>query len=139
MDARHPFMQFVRFGIIGVISTLKDILVMNGCMMAFHMSNIPASVISFMVSLIFNYTASMRFVFTHKDGVSRWHDFTVFVISALMGLIITAVIIWISTYGLSNATSQAYVIRTNIGKIVAIIIVAIWNFIIRKTFIDSHE
>ena len=56
-----------------------------------------------------------------------------------MGLIITAVIIWISTYGLSNATSQAYVIRTNIGKIVAIIIVAIWNFIIRKTFIDSHE
>lgn len=27
-----------------------------------------------MVSLIFNYTASMRFVFTHKDGVSRWHD-----------------------------------------------------------------
>lgn len=84
MDTRPLVIQFVRFGIIGVIS--------------------------FMVSLIFNYTASMRFVFTHGDGVSRWHDFTVFVISALIGLIITAVIIWISTYGLSDTTSQAYVI-----------------------------
>ena len=39
-----------------------------------------ANTAGFVVSLIFNYVASMKFVFEHKDGMSRRREFIIFVV-----------------------------------------------------------
>ena len=45
-------------------------------------------------------------------------------------------IIWISTYGMNHdayvSQSTEYLIRTNVGKLIATAVVMVWNFLTRK-------
>lgn len=54
----------MKFGIVGVVAFIIDWGLMNILLMT-HMHNVLATSISFFVSLIFNYLASMKFVFKH--------------------------------------------------------------------------
>lgn len=55
----------MKFGIVGVVAFIIDWGLMNILLMT-HMHNVLATSISFFVSLIFNYLASMKFVFKHR-------------------------------------------------------------------------
>ena len=46
-------------------------------------------------SLIFNYLASMKFVFKHRDDMARWMEILIFVAGAVVGLFMNDAIIWI--------------------------------------------
>lgn len=133
--------QIAKFGVVGIIAFGIDWGILNLLVGVFHMHNVIAATISFTISLIFNYFASMRFVFTHRPDMARWMEMVIFLFSAVVGLLINGVIIWLSTYGMNRdayITQHAlYLMRTNIGKIIATVIVAIWNFIIRKWLLDD--
>jgi putative flippase GtrA len=55
------------------------------------MDPVLAAAISFSVSTVFNYLASMRFVFTHREDLSKTREFTIFVILSVIGLAINEV------------------------------------------------
>ena len=59
----------MKFGIVGVIAFVIDWGILNLLVGVFHMHNVLAATISFIISLIFNYLASMKFVFKHRDGL----------------------------------------------------------------------
>ena len=59
----------MKFGIVGVIAFIIDWGILNILVGAFHMHNVLAATISFIISLIFNYVASMKMVFKHLTGV----------------------------------------------------------------------
>lgn len=131
----------MKFGVVGLVAFVIDMGILNLLVGVFHMHNVLAGSISFLVSLAFNYVASMRFVFTHRDDMARWMEMLIFFLSAAVGLFINDAIIWISTYGMNHdamVTQHAeYWIRTNIGKLIATVVVAVWNFIIRKWLLDD--
>lgn len=133
--------QLLKFGVVGVLAAVIDIGIMNFLLAAFHMHNVIASTISFLISLAFNYLASMKYVFKHRDDMAKWMEILIFFVSAAVGLFMNEAIIWISTFGMNHdamiTQHAAYVLRTNIGKIVATGVVAVWNFIIRKWFLDD--
>ncbi|MDF7666159.1 GtrA family protein [Bifidobacterium sp. ESL0745] len=135
--------QLVKFGIVGVIAAVIDFGVLNILVAAFHMNNVVASTISFLVSLAFNYWASMKYVFKRRADMARWMEGTIFLAAAVVGLGINDLIIWGSTLGMAANAAVAqhamYVLRTNIGKIVATVVVAIWNFVIRKWLLDDRS
>ncbi|BDR53604.1 sugar translocase [Bombiscardovia nodaiensis] len=137
---RKLIQQLAKFGVVGVIAFIIDIGVMN-LIIHFHVSNIIASTVSFLVSLAFNYLASMKYVFTHRDDMARWMEVVVFFVSSAIGLGINEVVIWLGTSMLpANAISTMhakYVLYSNGAKIAATVIVAIWNFIIRKWLLDA--
>ena len=114
--------QLMKFGIVGVIAFVIDWGILNLLVGIFHMHNVLAATISFIISLIFNYLASMKFVFKHRDDMND-------------------AIIWISTYGMNHdayvSQHAEYLLRTNIGKLVATAVVMIWNFLIRKWLLDD--
>ena len=130
----------MKFGIVGVIAFVIDYGLMN-VLLAFHLHNIFASTVSFLVSLVFNYLASMRFVFKHRPDMARWMEILIFVVSSVIGLFLNELIIYISTLGMNHdamiTQHTAYMIRTNIGKLVATAIVMVWNFVIRKWLLDD--
>lgn len=130
----------MKFGIVGVIAFVIDYGLMNILLM-FHLHNILASTVSFIVSLIFNYTASMRFVFKHRPDMARWMEILIFVTSSVIGLFMNELIIYISTLGMNHdamiTQHTEYMIRTNVGKLVATAIVMVWNFVIRKWLLDD--
>nr|WP_154313225.1 GtrA family protein [Bifidobacterium choladohabitans] len=133
--------QLLKFGIVGVIAFLIDIGIMNLLIMGPHLNNVLAGAISFLISLVFNYLASMRYVFKHREDMARWMEMAVFLVSSVIGLGINEVILWMGTAMLppdAITTMHArYLLYANIAKITATVVVAIWNFLIRKWLLDA--
>ena len=132
--------QVVKFGIVGIIALIIDVVLLN-LLLLVHLNNVVAGTISFIISLIFNYIASMKYVFKHREDMARWIELLIFVISAVIGLLINDAIIWLSTLGMVEALrgTAIYMLRTNIGKLIATVVVAVWNFVIRKWLLDDTK
>ena len=123
--------QFMKFGIVGVIAFIIDYGVMIFLSEVFGVPYLISTTISFVVSVIFNYFASMRFVFKRKDDMSRRREFIIFVVLSVCGLAINDVLMWLMV--------DSLFIDYRISKIVVTVVVAVWNFVTRKIFLEAHE
>lgn len=123
--------QFMKFGIVGVIAFIIDYGVMIFLTEVFGVPYLISTTISFVVSVIFNYFASMRFVFKRKDDMSRRREFIIFVVLSVCGLAINDVLMWLMV--------DSLFIDYRISKIVVAVVVAVWNFVTRKIFLEAHE
>ena len=77
---------------------------------------------------MYNYWASMTFVFRVNKNKSQKRNFILFIIFSIIGLILNDIIIIIVT--------EKFGIYYLISKIIATIIVMIFNFITRKKFLE---
>lgn len=143
---RHLLAQFIKFGVIGFVCFFIDWGVLNILVAAFHVNPTLAGTISFLISLVVNYVASMRYVFRHRSDMAQWMELVLFVICSVIGLGINSGIIWAMTSPFTRAANPSramIIVMTNIAKIIATIIVSVWNFVSRKLTIDvprpGHE
>ena len=123
--------QFMKFGVVGVIAFVIDYGLLALLTEAFGVNYLVSATISFTVSVVFNYLASMRYVFTHKEDMSRRREFVIFVVLSVIGLAINNLCMW--------AGVELLGIHYLITKIAATVIVMIWNFVTRKIFLDAGE
>ena len=123
--------QFMKFGIVGVIAFVIDYGVMIFLTEVFGVPYLISTTISFVVSVIFNYFASMRFVFKRKDDMSRMREFIIFIVLSVCGLGINDLLMWLMVYSLY--------IDYRLSKIVVTVVVAVWNFVTRKIFLEAHD
>ena len=123
--------QLMRFGLVGIAATLLDYALLVLLTEVFSVPYMVSATISFSVSLVFNYLASMRYVFAHREEVSRSREFIIFVVLSLIGLAINNGCLWLGV--------ELMGIDYRITKLGAIVIVMAWNFITRKLFIDRRE
>lgn len=123
--------QFMKFGIVGVIAFFIDYGTMIFLTEVFGVPYLISTTISFVVSVIFNYLASMRFVFKRKDDMSRRREFIIFVALSVVGLILNDVFMWLMV--------EFLFIDYRLSKIVVTFLVAVWNFVSRKIFLEAHD
>lgn len=123
--------QFAKFGVVGVIAFVIDYDLMVLLTELFNVNYLISATISFTVSVIFNYVASMRYVFTHKEGLSRRREFIIFVVLSVIGLLINDALMWVGVdlFGISYL----------LVKIFATAVVMVWNFVTRKIFLDGGK
>lgn len=121
--------QLAKFGVVGVIATVIDFGVMNLLHYGLYLDILIANTAGFIISLVFNYAASMKFVFEHRDGMSRTREFTIFLILSVIGLLLNDGIVLILNKGVA--------LEANIAKIAATALVMIYNFVTRKIFLDG--
>ncbi len=121
--------QIMKFGVVGVIAFFIDYGLLALLTEVFGLYYLLSATISFIVSVIFNYVASMRYVFTHKEGLSRRREFLIFVVLSVLGLLLNNACMW--------AGVELLGVHYLIVKIGATVIVAIWNFVTRKIFLDA--
>lgn len=147
--------QIIKFGVVGVLAFLIDFTITmvlsvklrTPCLNAFGAQEPAfyiASFCGFVISLIFNYVASMTFVFKRRENTSKKEEFVKFTILSIIGLgihevvllismkIIEAVIPWFLTF-MNGQLSEAFC------KIAATGVVMIYNFITRKIFLEAKE
>ena len=108
------------------------------CTEVLHVNYLISATIGFTVSVVFNYLASMRFVFTHKEDMSRRKEFIIFVVLSIIGLLINNALMWAGVELLQWPDwlqSHAYLIV----KIFATAVVMVWNFVTRKIFLDAGQ
>lgn len=123
--------QFMKFGVVGVIAFCIDYGILALLTEVFCVNYLVSATISFTVSVVFNYVASMRYVFTHKEGMSKRREFIIFVVLSVIGLGINNLCMW--------AGVELFGIHYLITKIGATAIVMVWNFVTRKIFLDAGE
>lgn len=123
--------QFMKFGIVGVIAFVIDYGVMIFLTEVFGVPYLISTTISFVVSVIINYFASMRFVFKRKDDMSRRREFIIFIVLSVCGLGINDLLMWLMV--------DSLYIDYRLSKIVVTVVVAVWNFVTRKIFLEAHD
>lgn len=121
--------QIMKFGVVGVIAFIIDYGLLALLTEVFGVNYLVSATISFTVSVIFNYLASMRYVFTHKEDMSRTREFIIFVVLSIIGLLINNFCMW--------AGVEMLHIHYLITKIGATALVMVWNFVTRKIFLDA--
>ena len=130
--------QFMKFGVVGIIAFFIDYGLLALLTEAFGVNYLVSATISFTVSVVFNYVASMRYVFTHKEGMSRRREFVIFVVLSVIGLLINNGLMWAGVELIAWPdwmSEHAYLIV----KIFATAVVMVWNFVTRKIFLDAGE
>ena len=123
--------QIMKFGVVGVIAFIIDFGVMVFLTEVFGIDPVISATVSFIISVIFNYAASMRYVFSHREGMSRTREFIIFAVLSAIGLGINDLLIWAGT----DLASFDY----RLVKIFATAVVMVWNFVTRKIFLEGEE
>lgn len=120
--------QILKFGVVGGLAFLIDYGLLYVLTEFVGIHYLISSVISFTVSLIFNYILSIKWVFdvTKKQTAK---EITIFVILSVIGLGINQVVMYVG--------SDLLHIYYMLTKIIATAIVMVWNFVTRKIFIEK--
>ena len=126
-----PRRHSMKFGVVGVIATVIDFGIMNLLHYGLGLNILIANTSGFIISLIFNYLASMKYVFAHKEGMSRRREFIIFVVLSVIGLVLNDGIVLALNAGLG--------LEANIAKICATALVMVYNFVTRKIFLEGDE
>lgn len=120
--------QIFKFGIVGGIAFVIDYVSLIVCKEVFHLNTLLAAAIAFTISVIYNYIASVKWVFDVNKEKNKKANFVIFIVLSIVGLIITEIIMWFGT----DVMKISYLII----KIVATAIVMVFNFITRKMFLE---
>lgn len=122
------FNQILKFGVVGGIAFLIDygfLFIFTEWLGIYYLIS---SVLSFSISVIFNYVASVKWVFNVDENKSKSRNFALFIILSIVGLGINQLIMW---YGVEQIHMYYMLV-----KIFATAIVMVFNFVTRKMFLE---
>ena len=125
------FEQITKFAVVGGTAFIIDYFGMIFLTEVLHINYLISSIISFTLSMIYNYVLSVRWVFTVNNQLSRQKQFVIFVLLSVVGLLLNTLFMWMFT----DLVHLDY----RIAKIIATALVMVYNFISRKIFLESRD
>ena len=120
--------QIAKFGVVGILATLLDYGLLFALTEWAGLYYLLSSMLSFSISTIFNYVASVRWVFAVNQKYSKTRNFVLFVILSIIGLGLNALAMWLGVEFL-----HWHYMIVIIG---ATALVMVWNFITRKMVLE---
>lgn len=120
--------KIIKFSIVGGIATIIDFICLYIFKEYLNIDVILANTLSFIISVIYNYIASINLVFDIDKNKNKKLKFVLFIIFSVIGLIINNTLIYILT-----STLNIYYL---LSKVIATLIVMIFNFITRKKLLE---
>ena len=120
--------KIIRFIIVGGIATIIDFVFLYIFKEIFNFNVIIANTLSFIISVTYNYIASVTWVFDVNINKNKKMQFILFIIFSVIGLIINNLILYV----LTSIIGIYYLI----SKVIATAIVMVFNFVTRKLFLE---
>ena len=127
-EKEHLLVQIFNFAIVGVIATLIDFAFLYLFKEVCHFHVVVANSLSFAISVIYNYFASLTFVFDVDKSKSQGRNFVIFMVCSIIGLGLNDLLVWVVT--------DVCHIYYMVSKIIATVFVMIFNFVTRKKFLE---
>jgi Predicted membrane protein len=123
------FKKIINFGIIGIIATSIDFLLLFSFVSILHINIYISTILAFSIALVFNYLASMRYVFVAKENISIAKQSGIFLFTAVGGLLINQFFMFLGVA----------ILQTNylITKFIATFFSMAFNFITRKHLLEK--
>lgn len=123
--------QFAKFGIVGIIAFIIDYGTMLALTEIFGIDYLISTTAGFIVALVFNYFASMRFVFERREGMSRKREFAIFAVLSVIGLGVNDALMFV--------TVDLLLVDYRIAKMLVTAAVSVYNFVTRKIFLEEKH
>lgn len=126
----HPnTRQFLKFALVGFASLAVEYLFLGYFLQALSMDYLLATTIAFIISIVVNYILSMKYVFSHKEDMSRKREFTIFAVLSAIGLGLNDLYMFIGV-SLLNVSTMAM-------KLISTFFVTWYNYFSRRKFLDA--
>lgn len=122
--------QILKFGVVGIIATAIDVGLYSLLTDIIGVHYAISQVISFSISLAFNYWASIKWVFDAKKQTPK--EVILFIGLSIVGLGINELILWV---GIDKLGWEKYHLLI---KLFATGVVMVFNFVTRKLFIEKR-
>ncbi|MFH1296424.1 MAG: GtrA family protein [Bacteroidota bacterium] len=118
-------LKFVKFGIVGFSGVIVDFSITFVCKEYLRIQKYLANAIGFTIAATTNYLLNRVWTFeSHNPNIML--EFTRFFVIALIGLGINSAIVW--------AMSGKLRVNFYLSKLVATIVVTLWNFLINAYY-----
>ncbi|WP_321385433.1 GtrA family protein [uncultured Enterococcus sp.] len=88
-----------------------------------------ATTIAFSLSLIFNYIASMKYVFVAKEGLSVKKQMVIFLVTSVIGLLINQAVMYVGIEWLH--------VYYMLAKFLATAVTMVFNFVARHLLLEK--
>lgn len=116
-------MELIRFGVTGGVCFLVEFAALTALVELVHMPVLWATALAFLISVIVNYALCVRWVFTGaKGGDSRVQ--LQFLLTSGMGLGLNELLMWLVNIRLG--------VQYQIAKIIATLLVMVWNYVTKR-------
>lgn len=126
---QNTFLQFFRYLLVGGGAALVDTGSLYLLYAAWGVHHLIAAAAGFLLGLIVNYFISIAWVFESRGKLRD--EFILFSVIGLGGLALTELILWVSV-----DIAQLTVLP---GKAIALGLVLLWNFWMRKRFVFAAK
>lgn len=121
--------QLMKFGVVGIVATVIDFVVLTILTETFSVHYLTSAAIGFIVSTLFNYIASMRYVFNSRFRPhEKRKELIIFILLSVVGLGLNQFFMWLFV--------EFFSIFYIFSKVLATVLVMAWNFVSRKIFIE---
>lgn len=125
------FKQILKFGTVGILNTLIDVLILNVLVVIFRIyAGWPIAVfnvISFSCAVVNSYFLNKRWTFSDQEQHSR-KKISHFLIVSAFGAILNSSIVYLGTTFVHPAANLRGIAWVNLVKVLAILIGLVWNF-----------
>ena len=122
--------QFLRFAVVGLSAFAVDYAIFLLLTYVFEVYYIAASTVSYFIATVYNYTMSMRFVFSGKETQTAMQRFFIFVGLSVVALGLNQLFLWLFVDGARWPEWFA--------KLAATACVTIFNFVSRKLCLEDR-
>lgn len=127
IKTNNAYIQFFRSTFVGAIATVADMGLLYILTDFAHIHYLISTGIAFILGTIVNYILSIFWVFKEKKLKSKTAEFIIFSIIGVIGLLLNELFMWLFT----DIAGLHYLL----SKIIATIIVFLFNFLTRKKFL----
>lgn len=123
---KNLVIQFLKFGIVGVINTVLSYIITNGCYYIFHLHAQVSNFIAFAITVFISFNLNGKFVFNeNNEKRSFWKSLLkVYASYSITGLFLTAILLYIE--------EQVFGIPHYIATLMNLVITIPVNFILNK-------
>ena len=126
LSKQKEVVQIIRFLIVGVVSAIFDLLLFILLNDYFKVNYLIAGFVSTAFAILLNYYISKKWVFSSGKYSSRV-EFIAFMVFSGIGVVLNSILIWLFV--------EYMLLEPTPSKVLAIGIVAIFNFITKKLFV----
>ena len=142
--------QFLKFGIVGVVATVIDFIVSMAVYLlidratGFEYSELAGSFFGFTLSVFVNYILSMKYVFERREDMDRRTEAGIFLILSVVGLCLNLLVLYVLMHPVyenwemvNTRVSEDFAVA--VSKIIATVLVMVWNFASRKVLLEKKS
>ena len=112
--------RVIRFGLVGVVNTLIDLVLFSLLVQGAALALLPANILSYGTGIVNSFLMNRAWTFNHRSrGKALWRSFSFFIGINLLGLALSTLLVLLLSQIVSPITA----------KVISVPLVFVWNYL----------